>query len=95
MVTKRIVCAANKFYLPNNEVLIVCSPRHYDMTMHQTLNAIDDRTRWDSYKEEQGFVDQFGTFHTREEAWVIANEANQIIRRVGGDNGRLYSENLY
>jgi len=94
-VTKRIVCAANKFYLPNNEFLIVCSPRHYDMTMHQTLNAIDERTRCDSYKEEQGFVDQFGTFYTREEAWPIAEAANQIFRRVGGDGHRLYSENLY
>ena len=44
---------------------------------------------------KQGFVDQFGTFLTREEAWKVAIEAHQIIRRVGGDEGRLYSENLY
>jgi len=35
---------------------------------------------------------------TRQEAWVVAIEANQIIRRVGGDDendGMLYSENIY
>ena len=49
-------------------------------------------------KSEQGFVDRFGKFHNREEAWKIAEPAGQIRRRVGGDTingGTLFSENLY
>lgn len=47
---------------------------------------------------EQGFIDRFSKFHTRVEAWKIAESAGQIRRRVGGDTtngGTLYSENLY
>jgi hypothetical protein len=32
---------------------------------------------------------------TREEAFEVASAAGQIIRRVGGDDGKLFSENLY
>lgn len=44
---------------------------------------------------EQGFIDQRGAFLTREEAHKVATGAGQIIRRCGGDDGRLFSENLY
>lgn len=44
---------------------------------------------------EQGFVDQFGAFLTREEAWAIASAAAQIIHPLPGREGTLYSENLY
>ena len=49
-------------------------------------------------KSEQGFIDRFGKFHNREEAWKIAEPAGQIRRRVNGDTingGTLFSENLY
>lgn len=42
----------------------------------------------------QGFVDQYGKFHTREEAWKIAEEQGQI-RQVSGRHGTLFSEDLY
>lgn len=46
--------------------------------------------------EEQGFIDQHGKFYTREEAFVIAKENDQLIRQEGWNTtGRLYSENLY
>jgi hypothetical protein len=45
--------------------------------------------------EEQGFIDQFGVFMTREEAYVVAKAAGQIKYRCGGDDGVLFSENLY
>lgn len=32
---------------------------------------------------------------TREEAHEVAKAAGQIIRRCGGDEHKLYSENLY
>jgi hypothetical protein len=44
---------------------------------------------------DQGFIDQRLNFLTREEAYVIAKENNQIRFRCGGDEGVLYSENLY
>lgn len=50
-------------------------------------------------KEVQGFLTSKHRFVTREEAWIIAREQNQIVRRCGGDMykgvGRLFSENLY
>lgn len=84
---RRIVCAAMK----NNWQSVICSPRHWDMTARRL--AADAPGAWDY--AEQGFVDQQGVFLAREEAWPIALAAGQIIRRVGGDEGRLYSENLY
>jgi hypothetical protein len=47
---------------------------------------------------EQGFVDNKGNFLSRKEAFVVAKNAGQLIRRCGGDDaqgGILYSENLY
>jgi hypothetical protein len=43
----------------------------------------------------QGFLDQWGEFMTREEAHGVATRQRQILRRCGGDEGRLFSENLY
>jgi hypothetical protein len=45
--------------------------------------------------EQQGFIDNKGNWLTREDAYVIALAANQILRRVGGDEGKLFSENIY
>ena len=90
MVT-RIVCAANRY----NDVIIL-GARHFDSAMHRQIAQLDSGLKPDSSgKWEQGFIDQFGNFHDRLEAHIIATAANQIIRRVGGDDYRLYSENLY
>ena len=64
------------------------------------LDIISNSYRQSHDSEEQGFVDQFGNFYSREEAWIIAVTNGQIIRRVGGDmsldgEGKLFSENLY
>ena len=83
----RVVCAA----IRNDHYDIICAPRHWDCLMRaQVARSVG---AWS--KAEQGFVDQHGNFLTREEAWKIASEAGQIVRRVGGDEGCLYSENLY
>ena len=87
----RIVCAANRF----KDGLILVGARHWDMLMHRQMDAIG---RDDREQPEQGFVDQFGAFYSRTEAWKIAEANGQIIRRCGGDTengGTLYSENLY
>lgn len=44
---------------------------------------------------EQGFIDQYGNFYTREEAYFVAEENGQIIKKCGGDRVSLFSENLY
>lgn len=84
----RIVCAA--IHLVGG--LVIPSARHFDMTMRLVIASIGAGTPQGS---RQGFIDQHGQFYTREEAWPIALANDQIRRRVGGDEGRLYSENLY
>lgn len=102
----RIVCAANR----SPDGILITSARHWDEAMHATYDKlkseymilddyIDGRPEFpEGHEFEQGFIDKFGQFKTRTEAWVIAEAAGQIIREVGGnatDGGTLYSENLY
>ncbi len=87
-----IVCAANKY--PSGR--IVLGVRHFDSLMHSVLRDSDFISP--GRFEVQGFVDNKGEFLTRTEAWQVALEAGQIMRRCGGDTaegGTLYSENLY
>lgn len=84
MPQRRIVCAANLI-----GARIVLGVRHWDALMHEAAKHADDGP------ETQGFVDNFGKFLTREEAWSVALAAGQIIHRCGGDGVELYSENLY
>ena len=83
----RVVCAAMR----NKNGYVLCSPRHWDRIADDTV------ARSEEYWEDavQGFVDERGNFLTREEAWIVAEKAGQIIRRVGGDGTKLFSENLY
>lgn len=84
----RIVCAAVQLA----GGLIIPSARHLDMTMRLVIASIGAKTMQGSV---QGFIDQHGNFLTRQEAWMVAWENNQVRRRVPGDEGTLYSENLY
>lgn len=86
----RIVCAAMR--LPDG--YIITSARHFDCTVRATCRRLG-LTAADTSDAEQGFIDNFGNFYSRAEAWHVAVYNKQIIRRVGGDNGKLYSENLY
>lgn len=101
-VVRKIVCAAAK-YGEGKDALVVCSARHYDVRMNHTLDFIGIE-RIEQFeledKVEQGFIDQFGVFVGRKEAWKIAVEANQInLARYPADRWReddeLYSEWLY
>lgn len=85
-VQKRVVCAANR----SPDGVIILGARHWDPLMREHAKALGR-----DYKGvEQGFIDQWRVFMTREEAWEVAVAANQIIRDVGC-RGELYSENLY
>lgn len=89
-IQRRVVCAAVR----SPEGLVVCGPRHLDPSMRLVLMRLGvfakDIGGW-----EQGFVDQRGEFMSREEALRVAWNAGQVIRRCGGDDRQLFSENLY
>ncbi len=85
----KIVCSACRL-----GARVVCAPRHSDCLAFEVA-ARGGRSDFDFDEYEQGFVDQFMRFYTRAEAWKVAKKNGQIVRRVGGDEGELYSENLY
>lgn len=95
---RKIVCAAMKHPV---FFTIICSPRHMDGPCRSAFRAM--KCDEDDLKWVQGFVNTWGEFLTREEAWIVACHNNQIFRYVGnqteadfGVQGtKLYSENLY
>ena len=94
---KRIVCAAIR--ASDGELLL--GIRHYSPDMYR---QIEQRVDGEKFKhrldEDQGFVDQYGNWLSREDAHLIAKENGQIVRpeAVGKGVGgwpKLYSEALY
>lgn len=98
----RIVCAA----MLMKDGSVVAGIRHFSPEMR----AIMLKAYGEGYHlkvAEQGFVDQFGKFYNRQDAWKLADFNGQIIRPTGwettkmprpanvGDEGTLFSENLY
>ena len=102
-----IVCAATKLISTDGKEVILVGVRHWDKLMHEQFDNIDHGhlSLRDKSKDEQGFIDQFGDFVNREDAWKIAKANGQIKSRVSGDERinktdgsvtfRLFSENLY
>ena len=84
-----IVCAALKL----GDVLIV-GPRHFDPIMRSQLAAYGLLTQG-SVSAEQGFIDQWGTFHNREAAMGFARENGQLNTRERDSSKELFSEDLY
>lgn len=90
---RRVVCSACRSSVSG---LMVLGPRHMDNTMRTHIDLTPNHTHSDF--DEEGFIDQYGVYMDRREAWSVAKEANQIVYRCGGDQtngGTLYSENLY
>jgi hypothetical protein len=90
MKPRFIVCAANRNTKTGQ---IVCGARHYDAIMRSIIFSLPDKDDWRG--AEQGFIDQFGLFMTREEALELALENGQKRYDCGGDHRQLFSENLY
>lgn len=100
---RRVVCAANR----NKNGDMILGARHWDMLMHSAhkvymnqLDFIGKEVKDITDFKEQGFINTWGEFLTRNQAWKVAEHNNQIINRVGGDMsdkgvGKLFSENLY
>lgn len=83
-----VVCAANRI-----DGIIICGARHWDKIMCR----VADRLGIKGGREEQGFINQFGEFLTREEAMEVVKASGQPfnIERNGGSDKELYSEGLY
>ncbi|ASV44082.1 hypothetical protein PBI_SCTP2_67 [Salicola phage SCTP-2] len=85
----RIVCAAMKL----QDGTIVVGVRHFDHFMIQQIQAMNMHVTHSN--TVQGFVDQFGEFYDREQAYEVAHGNNQIVRDEDVCHGSLFSENLY
>lgn len=84
---QRVVCAANRCA----DGYLLLGARHGDALMHEQAVRSGRRV----IGTEEGFVDQWGNFLTREEAYVIAERQGQY--RPWGTHipGVLFSEDLY
>ena len=98
-----IVCAAIR---NRNTGVIVCGARHGNCLNAVMRYGLDDKPTSEVW--ECGFIDQKNNFLTRVEAWKVADASGQIRRPTGlerhynnhrkaniGDEGLLFSENLY
>lgn len=87
----KIVCAANKLIETNEMILGI---RHFDDRMNFVATCVGF-----PFKNQdviQGFIANDGKFYNRKDAYVIAKDANQIVRKEGGyDGDELFSEDLY
>lgn len=93
---QQVVVAAACFLSHCQPILV--GARHWDSVMRGQFAGIEGRSAIPSGAWKQGFIDQFGTFLTREEAMQIAKAAGQKIdinRGCGGNDKKLYSEGLY
>ena len=93
---RRVVCAA----IRSADGHVLLGIRHYSMDMHAQIAARRDGEKFKHRNDEdQGFVDQWGNFMSREVAYQVAQRAGQIWRPQAcgeGLNGpKLYSEGLY
>jgi len=93
---RRVVCAAIR--AADGGVLL--GVRHYSPDMHAQILARHDGEKFSHRLDgDQGFVDQFCVYMTREEAYRVAEAAGQIAHPEacgrGLDGPKLYSESLY
>lgn len=87
-----IVCAACK----HGDIILV-APRHWDTVMHSQYDILCQTDSNVNYKKfDQGFLDQFGEYHTRHEAMAIVLKNGQSVdMKRNGSKDELYSEGLY
>lgn len=93
---RRVVCAA--LIAKDGDVLL--GIRHYSPDMHRQIAARHDGHKFKYlHDEHQGFVDQWGVYMSRKEAYAVAKEAKQTVFEdccgKGLDGMKLYSEGLY
>lgn len=89
-VQLKIVCAAVQY-----GDLVIPGVRHYCPITRSLLDVFGLASLRAYGTETQGFVDQYGVFHDREEAFQIALEAGQIVEGKTEHPSKLFSEDLY
>lgn len=97
-VQRRIVSAANRFTdKATGEVIVIASARHYSPAMVNLIKFMQERgiELSKAHGDDQGFIDQFDDYHTREEALLIARWANQLPYEKCSPTDELFSEDLY
>lgn len=100
-VQRRVVTAANVFHLLDGRDIVVPAARHFSPAMSMIANLLEESGMMDrkgriGYRhEDQGFIDQFDRYLTREEAYIVANAYDRILRDRNGDDKELYSEGLH
>lgn len=87
---QRVVAAACRSECKN---IVLVSARHWDLAMNKLAKYLADPETFFPI-DEQGFIDQYGNFLSRKEAYIIAEREGQIIRDCN-EHGVLYSENIY
>lgn len=88
-----IVAAACKF-----GPVILCGARHFDSVMHTQIIEMGGvkKLRKQYGHEEQGFIDQFGTFYNRVDALEVVKKSGQPFNaKRNSSKTRLFSEGLY
>jgi hypothetical protein len=87
-----VVCAANKY---GDKVFL--GARHFDERMRESMEFFDIPKLRKAVGEVQGFIDQWGVFMDRKEAYQVALEAGQInVRRPKSIPAeKLFSEDIY
>lgn len=90
-VQLKIVCAANRY-----KDFVVLGARHFCVSMNAGIDLIglDALHAYANGDEEQGFIDQYGTFHDRKAAALIAISAGQV-KATDLRGTYLFSEDLY
>ncbi len=93
---RRVVCAAVR--AADGELIL--GIRHYSPDMHRQIAQRTDGAKFmGRHYEDQGFVDQWGQWMTREEAYQVAKDTDRLTFpeacATGLDGDRLYSEGLY
>lgn len=95
---RRVVCAAVRAA----DGTLLLGIRHYSPDMHQQIAERRDGAKFTHrLDEDQGFVDQYGQWLSRADAYDVAARAGQILPGRNGVGRRLdigpvlYSEALY
>lgn len=96
---RKIVCAANRFTLKDGTPLIIPASRHYSPIMRGLAKRLAEAGIIKSMivtGDDQGFIDQFDDYHTREDALIIAKASGQTFDpKRNGHDFELFSEGLY
>ena len=83
-----VVCAACRV-----DGALVCGARHFDNVMRDQMDLMPQSLKW--ARAEQGFINQFGEFLTREEAMIAAKASGRPLNIEHSSGEALFSECLY